>query len=90
MTFGTDTMHHYRFTCKTSTSLSTLLPLPHFIRSRVKEVATFSDIERLRETIFIQFNNIYISCEIFQAMKLSTFSIYSDDEEFEKKNVILL
>lgn len=88
MTFGTDTMHHYRFTCKTSTSLSTLLPLPHFIRSRVKEVATFSDIERLRETIFIQFNNMYINCEIFQAMKL--FSIYSDNEEFEKKNVILL
>lgn len=88
MTFGTDTMHHYRFTCKTSTSLSTLLPLPFFIH--LKEVATFSDIEGLRKTIFIQFNNnMYINCEIFQAMKLSTFSI-SDDEEFEKKNVILL
>ena len=86
MTFGTDTMHHYRFTCKTSTSLSTLLPLPLFIH--LKEVATFSDIERLRKTIFIQFNNMYINCEIFQAMKL--FSIYSDNEEFEKKNVILL
>lgn len=64
--------------------------LPHStVRSGVKEVATFSDIEGLRETILYRLTIYIYYCETFQAMEstIDIFYLFWRRRICEKENV---